>query len=248
MDLRTRARSSLVLGGLGVLLGLAFLVLVWRLLPPLGTRLADTIAAVRTSVEGMHARLTEVDQALIDTDGTLQALGKASDDDTPEVQAKRQRLREALTPLGDSIREDLRALRDVARGVDNLLETLDLPVLAHVGRAGGERSTGIDERVPPAQGADVIAATAGDDEEKDLGDVVLDPAQARATLGEARTRVAEWQASLTSLQTDLEGLKTRLPRLTFLLAVILTLLALWGLAGQVCLFRSGRRGLERQSA
>ena len=61
--------------------------------------------------------------------------------------------------------------------------------------------------------------------------------------GSPTSRVAAWRASLDSLDADLGAVEERAPRLTVLLCVVVTLLALWSCVGMVCLVRAGRRGL-----
>lgn len=234
MSNRLGAYALLGLGGLGALAGLGLVALVWLVLLQVGTRLADAAGSVRASVGGMHERLVKVDGALVDVDGILQALGAEAEDDPEGVQAERRRLRGKLEPVGMKIRENLRALRDVARGIDDLLRTLDLPLLRGVGRADGERSAGIRERVPQTN----------EDDDEAGEDIALDPTRARVLVGEAREHVADWQTSLTALAADLLDLEEWFPRAARVVAALLSLLLLWGVMGQVCLFGSGRRILR----
>jgi hypothetical protein len=236
---RTRAIVSLLLGGAGVLVGLGVAVLPWLVLPALGARLADTAGSVRTSVRGLDARLGTVDVTLLQTVVTLQAFDVEHEGDAEAVTAERQRLRAALAPVALEIGEDLQAVEDVARGIDDLLRTLDLPFLHIARRAEGARTAAIAERVPGAGDA----PEGGEDDDQDWGvDLVL----ARRLLGEARARVAAWRSSLVGLHGELSALEDGFPRVATSLSVLVSLLALWGLVGQACLVGSGRRALRRE--
>lgn len=231
---KTRAYVSLVVGALGVVVWLALVVVVWRTLPPVGTQVAQTAASVRASVAGVHGRLATVDDALVQTSVTIEAFREEHEGDLDAVREERRRLEAQLAPVVGQIRDDLEAVRDVVRSIDNLLQALDLPFLRTARRAGAERMEAIVERVPRFG-----------EEERDLG---LDLAPARRLVGEARERVAAWRASLDALDADLGTLETRAPRLVTVLCVVVTVLALWSLVGQICLLRAGKRGLRRDVA
>lgn len=227
---RARAISSLVIGTLGVVVWLVLAAVVWLVLPPLGTGVAETASSVRSSVAGVHGRLASVDDALVQTSVTLQALREEHAGDPDAVREERRRIEAALAPIARQIREDLEAVRDVAIAIDTLLKALDLPFLRTARRAGAERMEAIAERVPQVE------------PEADLS---FDLAPARQLLGEAREGVAAWRASLDELDADLGALEARAPRLVWILCMVVTLLALWSSVGQICLVLAGSRGLRR---
>lgn len=225
-----RAFLAVVLGVLGVLLGLVVVALVWRVVPQIGAGVADTAATVRASVATVGDRLATVDASLAEVDLTLAAL-RAEDADDPEaLRARRRELEAKLASLGEKLREELEAVRALAASVDRLVEALDLPFLDTERRARPERVAAIRDRLP------------SQDEEGAGSD--RNATALRERVAGARDRLAKWRASLDALDADLEGVERRAPRLATLLCLIATFLGLWSLLGQVCLLRSGWRGLR----
>lgn len=229
---RTRAISSLVIGALGVVVWLTVAAVVWLVLPPIGTQVAETASSVRASVAGVHGRLASVDDALVQTSVTLEAFREEHAGDPDAVREERRRIEAELAPIARQIREDLEAVRDVAFAIDTLLKALDLPFLRTARRAGAERMEAIAERVPQVESeADFLS---------------FDFAPARRLLREAREGVTAWRTSLDELDADLGALEVRAPRLVWILCMVVTLLALWSIVGQICLVRAGSRGLRRE--
>lgn len=230
---KPRALASTGLGALGILVWGILVALVWQHVPPVADGVAETALSIRASVSDVHGRLGSIDDALGTADAELATFrGEHGIDD-----AALGEMKEALAPVVGTLREDIEAVREIVLGIDRLLETLDLPFLDTARRAGADRAAEIRERV------DALREQLPHPGEEPT-DPVVDLQPARELVAGVRGRVGAWRGTLAELAADLEALRTRAPRLATWLCGLVTLLALWSIAGMGCLVRAGTRALR----
>jgi hypothetical protein len=207
------ARALVVVAAVGALVGLAGMIVAWRLVGRLQTGVDESLAVAEESLMTTDASIGVISQVLTDVDvliGTLEAT-VADTADTVEASATAIDVVANAVP---SLTSGITSLRDNIEGIAGLVEILER-VIGGVGRLPGVPDYDPDESVAEALRQlrpdldPIIQALSGIDQsigqlDRDLQPLVLDLRTLQTNLATLRMNVTNSRALLSDYEATAE--------------------------------------------